>query len=55
MDDLVLAWWSRVHSVAPERGEQGTTVVEYVMIVALLLAAVVLVMSLGPSMVGDAA
>jgi Flp pilus assembly pilin Flp len=55
MDDLVLAWWSRVHAAGLERGERGTTVVEYLMVVALLLAAVVLVTSLGASMVGDVA
>lgn len=35
--------------------ERGATVVEYVMFVALLLAAVVLVTSLGASIVGEVA
>ena len=55
MDDLMLACWNRVHAVGLERSEQGTTVVEYMMVVALLLAAVVLVTSLGASMVADLA
>jgi hypothetical protein len=55
MDDLMLAWCNRVHAVGLERSERGTTVVECMMVVALLLAAVVLVTSLGASMAGNVA
>ena len=51
MADVVLAWWIGAQREGAD--EQGTTVVEYVMIVALLLAAVVLVATFGASLAGD--
>ena len=43
------------HPARPDRDERGTTAVEYLMVVALLVAAVVLVTTLGASLAGDVA
>ena len=51
MDDGLLAWWIRTRRA--DTDERGATVVEYLMIVALCLAAVVLVATLGASLTGD--
>ena len=55
MADVALTWWTRLHPTSPDRDERGTTAVEWVMIVALLLSAVVLVATFGTSWAGDAA
>jgi len=51
MADVAVAWWTG----ARRRGadERGATGVEYLMIVALLLAAAVLVATFGASLAGD--
>jgi Flp pilus assembly pilin Flp len=51
MADVVLAWW--IEAQRWRADERGTTVVEYLMIVALLFAAVVLVATFGASLAGD--
>jgi Flp pilus assembly pilin Flp len=53
MVDVVLAWWSR-HPEHVVRDERGATALEWVMVVALCLAAVVLVGTLGASLTGSA-
>jgi len=55
MADVALAWWSSVHPTGPDRDERGATAVEWMMIVALLLSAVVLVAAFGTSFAGDVA
>ena len=55
MADVALAWWSSVHPTGADRDERGATAVEWMMIVALLLSAVVLVAAFGSSWTGDAA
>ena len=52
MGDVTLAGWARAR--AADTDELGATMVEYLMIVALFVAAVVLVASLGASLAGDA-
>ena len=51
MGDGMLAWWIRTR--AADTDELGATVVEYLMIVALFVAAAVLVATLGASLAGD--
>ena len=53
MADVALAWWSTLHPAGPDRDERGATAVEWMMVVALLLSAVVLVAALGTSFAGD--
>ena len=55
MADVVLTWWSRLHPTGPERDERGTTALEWVMIVALLVSAVVLVATAGTAWTRNAA
>jgi hypothetical protein len=50
MADVVLAWWTSVRGA--DADERGTTVVEYLMIVALLGSAAVLVATFGASLAG---
>ena len=47
MDDVMLAWWIRTRGA--DADERGATVIEYLMVVALFVAAAVLVASLGAS------
>ena len=54
MADVVRAWWTLLHPTGPDRAERGATAVEWVMIVALLLSAVVLVSAFGTSWAGHA-
>jgi hypothetical protein len=51
MDDVMLAWWIRTRGA--DADERGATVIEYLMVVALFVAAVVLVTTLGASFAGD--
>ena len=51
MDDVMLAWWIRTRGT--DTDERGATVVEYLMIVALFVAAVTLVATLGASFAGE--
>ena len=53
MADVALARWSTLYPTGPDRDERGATAVEWMMIVALLLSAVVLVAALGTSFAGD--
>jgi hypothetical protein len=55
MADVALAAWTRFRPTGPERDERGATSLEWVMIVALLLSAVVLAASFGTSWAGDVA
>jgi hypothetical protein len=50
MYDMVLAVWSRLRAV--DGDERGTTTLEYVMFVALIVATVVFAASLGASLTG---
>jgi hypothetical protein len=53
MDDVVLAWWTLGRDAGSGTDERGTTLVECVMLLAMLLSAVVLVATLGASLAGD--
>jgi hypothetical protein len=53
MDDVVLAWSNGARDAGSGADERGTTVVEYLMLLALVLSAVVLVATLGASLAGD--
>ena len=53
MVDVVLEWWGRMGPARAARDERGTTALEWVMVAALCLSAVVLVGSLGTSWVGN--
>jgi hypothetical protein len=53
MDDVVLAGWTRRRDAGSGADERGTTVVEYLMLLAMVLSAVVLVATLGASLAGD--
>jgi Flp pilus assembly protein TadG len=55
MADVVLAAWTRCRPTGAARDECGATALEWVMIVALLLSAVVLVTAFGTSWTGDVA
>jgi Flp pilus assembly pilin Flp len=52
---VVLAASTRFRPTGEARNERGATAVEWVMIVALLLSAVVLVAAFGASWTGDVA
>jgi Flp pilus assembly pilin Flp len=52
MGDVMLAWWTRARTA--DADELGATVVEYLMVVALLVAAAVLVTTLGVLLAGNA-
>jgi hypothetical protein len=52
MLDVVHTWWSRLHPADGVDGERGTTTLEYLMLVALVVATIVTVASLGASLTG---
>ena len=54
MGDVAFAWCSRLASVNTARDERGTTAIDWVMVVALCLSAVVLVLSFGGAWAGNA-